>query len=322
VTCVAERCPSGVDFTGFIKEMRALLMETKGVKGYRAHDGAIHSWIRMMATSELRQHRLDWVTEDLKVRETGDVAYFVGCAPYFDVFFAGIEVDTLAIARDSIRLLNFLEIEPVLLADERCCGHDLLWTGDREHFRALCRLNYEAFKDAGVKEIICSCPECYYIWQEEMPNICPGFDIQVTLLIDLLEREINKGGVTFRPWKERVTFQDPCRLSRTEGRADVPRTLLGLIPQLRLAEMEHFGRGAVCCGNCGFINCDAYSKQIQVKRLKEARSTRAHTLVTACPKCMIHLTCALRDRTRFGEWRLEVCDLVSILARQIAWRTG
>ncbi len=324
LTCdlCSERCPSGVDFSGFILDMRALLMETKGLKGYRAHDGAVHSWIRMMTVPELKQNRLDWITENLKVRSVGDVAYFVGCAPYFDVFFSGIQVDTLSIARDSIRLLNFLDIEPVLVSDERCCGHDLLWTGDRENFAALCRLNYEAFKAAGVKEIICSCPECYYIWHEHMPRLCQGFDLRVTLLLDLLEREMNKGGMTFHAWKERVTFQDPCRLSRMMGRADVPRALLNLIPQLRLVEMDHFGRGAICCGNCGFINCDAYSKQIQIERLKEARSTRAHTLITACPKCMIHLTCAIRDRSRVGMWQMEICDLITILARQIAWDAG
>ncbi len=41
-----ERCPSGVQFSRFILEMRTLLAGTKGLKGYRAHDGALHSWMR------------------------------------------------------------------------------------------------------------------------------------------------------------------------------------------------------------------------------------------------------------------------------------
>ena len=56
-----ERCPSGVDFNRFILEMRTLLAETKGLKGYRAHDGAIHSWMSMMTAPDLKQNRLDWV---------------------------------------------------------------------------------------------------------------------------------------------------------------------------------------------------------------------------------------------------------------------
>ena len=139
LTCemCSERCPSGVNFSGFILEMRSLLAETKGLKGYRAHDGAVHSWMRMMTAPELKQNRLDWVTEDLQIASSGEIAYFVGCAPYFDIFIAGIEVDTVSIAKDSIRLLNFMDIQPILLPDERCCGHDLLWTGDNENFARL-----------------------------------------------------------------------------------------------------------------------------------------------------------------------------------------
>lgn len=315
-----ERCPSGVDFNRFILEMRAILAETKGLKGYRAHDGAIHSWMRMMTTPGLKQNRLDWVDIDIQVARSGDVAFFAGCAPYFDVFFAGIEVDTLSIAKDSIRLLNFLDIKPVLLPDERCCGHDLLWSGDVENFEALCRLNYKTFKDAGIREIIVSCPECFQILSEHMPRIVSGFDIKVTLLIDLLQQELHKGGMAFLPMKRKVTFQDPCRLVRMLDRASGPRELLGLVPKMTFVEMENSGRGALCCGNCGFINCDAYSKQIQVQRLMEAKATGADLLITACPKCMIHLTCTIRDRLRHGEKiKMEIRDLVSVLADRIEY---
>jgi Fe-S oxidoreductase len=315
-----ERCPSDVDFNNFILEMRTLLAETKGLKGYRAHDGAIHSWMRMMTAPGLRQNRLDWLDPGFQVAKSGDVAFFAGCAPYFDIFFAGIDVDTLTIARDSIRLLNFLDIKPLLLPDERCCGHDLLWTGDIENFETLCRLNYRTFKDAGVKEIIVSCPECFQVLSEQMPRIIKGFDIKVTLLLDLLQREMKMGGKAFRPLKRKATYQDPCRLGRMLNRYDGPRELISLIPEMRFLEMENSGRGALCCGNCGFINCDAYSKQIQVQRLQEARATGADLLITACPKCMIHLTCTIRDPLQHGKKiKMEIRDLVSILADQIEY---
>ena len=159
-----------------------------------------------MTSPDLEQNRLDWLRpespppgsepqegdgskagHELKVAKSGPVAFFTGCAPYFDVFFSGINVDTLSIARDSIRLLNFLDIVPVVLEKERCCGHDLLWTGDRENFEALCRLNYQEFQKAGVEEVVVSCPECYQVLGRFMPEVIPGMDIKVTLLSDLLE---------------------------------------------------------------------------------------------------------------------------------------
>jgi Fe-S oxidoreductase len=314
-----ERCPSGVDISHTMLEMRTLLAGTKGLKGYRSHDGALHTWMRMMTSPDLRQNRLDWIDPGLKVSTSGPVAFFTGCAPYFDVFFSGIEANTLSIARDSLRLLNFLGIEPVVLENERCCGHDLLWTGDRENFEILCRLNYEAFKSAGIEEIVVSCPECRHVLGEYMAEVIPGFDIKVTLLIDMLEAEIYKGGIGFRPLGKRITFQDPCRLGRISGQYEGPRSLLSLIPDLRLKEMENSRHSAICCGNNAFINCDAYSKRVQVQRLREARNTRADMLVTACPKCMIHLGCTMKDPISRGSLKMEIRDLVSVLADQIEW---
>ena len=65
--------------------------------------------------------------------------------------------------------------------------------------KRLCRLNYATFKDAGVKEIIVSCPECFQVLSEHMPRVVPGFDIRVTLLLDLLQREMQQGGQGLPP---------------------------------------------------------------------------------------------------------------------------
>jgi Fe-S oxidoreductase len=315
-----ERCPSAVDISDFILETRALLAKKKGLKGYRSHDGALHSWMRMMTSPELQQNRMAWLEEDaLKVSEQGSIAYFTGCAPYFDVFFAEIEVDTLSIAKDSIKMLNFLDIAPVVLKQERCCGHDLLWTGDRDNFENLCRLNYDELKSRGVEEVVVSCPECYQVLSKNMPQVIPEFDLKVTLLIDLLEREVHRGGKSFKPLNRKVTFSDPCRLGRGAGHIEEPRRLLNKIPDLNLQEMESWGKGSLCCGNNGFINCDAYSKSIQVKKLTEAKATKADLLVTSCPKCMIHLTCAMRDPVKKESLKMEIKDIVSILAEQIQY---
>jgi len=316
-----ERCPSGVQVNRFIMEMRTLLAGTKGLKGYRSHDGALHSWMRLMTSPDLEQNRLGWLGDGLKVAPSGPLAFFTGCAPYFDVFFSGIKVDTLSIVRDSIRLLNFLEIVPVVLEKERCCGHDLLWTGDRENFEALCRLNYKEFQAAGVEEVVVSCPECYQVLAQYMPEVIPGMKLKVTLLSDLLRREISKGGVTFKPLKRKATYQDPCRLGRMAGSCETPRALIQMIPELVFKEMKNSGRSAICCGNSGFINCDAYSKSIQVERLQEAKATKSDLLITACPKCMIHLTCAMRDPYRHSSLSMEIRDLASVLADQIEWST-
>jgi Fe-S oxidoreductase len=143
--------------------------------------------------------------------------------------------------------------------------------------------------------------------------------LKVTLLSDLLRREISKGGITFKPLKRHATYQDPCRLARMAGSCETPRALIQMIPEMGFKEMKNSGRSAICCGNSGFINCDAYSKHIQVERLQEAKATKSDLLITACPKCMIHLTCAMRDPYKHGSLSMEIRDLASVLADQIEW---
>jgi Fe-S oxidoreductase len=317
-----ERCPSGVRFSEFILQARALLAGARGLKGYLAHDGAVHSWMRIMSAPRIKQNRLDWLSPDLKTARSGPLAFFVGCAPYFDAFFETLGVDTLSFARDGIRLLNFFGMEPVVLNEERCCGHDLLFSGDRDNFAALARLNHQAFKDAGVEEVVVACPECYLVWQRWMPQVLGKMDIKVTLLIDLLIRELARGGVDLARLDARVTYQDPCRLGRMAGRFREPRELMGMIPGLKLREMESHGPGSLCCGNSAFINCDAYSKRIQVQRLTEAKRAQADLLVTACPKCMIHLACAMRDPHQPQSLGLQIKGLPSLLADQMGRAAG
>ena len=93
------------------------------------------------AAPDLKQNRLNWVNGDLKIAEKGEVLYFVGCAPFFDVFFSDLEVKTLDAAKSVVKLLNAVGVEPVLMPNERCCGHDLLWSGDRENFLKLAEHN-------------------------------------------------------------------------------------------------------------------------------------------------------------------------------------
>ena len=117
----------------------------------------------MQTAPRLAQNRLDRVTPELKVASQGETLYFVGCLTYFDAFFSDFNVSLNKIAVHTVKILNGLGIEPVVLADERCCGHDLIWSGDEEPFHKLRDLNMESFRKAGVKTIITACAECSHV---------------------------------------------------------------------------------------------------------------------------------------------------------------
>jgi len=130
---------------------------------------------------------------------------------------------------------------------------------------------------------------------------------------ELLARELGEGRFSLETMDGVVTYHDPCRLGRQAGIMDPPRQIIQSIPGVILTEMEHNRENGLCCGTSAWMNCSACSKEIQKMRLGEAVAAGAKTLVTACPKCRVHLNCALRDT----ELDLKIQDINDLLARAI-----
>jgi heterodisulfide reductase subunit D len=308
------RCPSDVDFSSIMKDMRTAAAPM-GATGCPSHGGFLQSMMRLMAAPNLAQKRTAWITEDLKVAETGDVVYFVGCLPYFDAFFSDIKVETLPIAKGTVKLLNRLGITPVVMKDERCCGHDLLWNGDRETFKKLADLNAEALKKTGAKTVVTACAECYRTLKLDYPKVGdPLGGVEIFHISEFLAAKASGGELKFGSLDKTITFQDPCRLGRQMGVFEEPRKVLGRIPKLELKEMYRSLERASCCGTSSWMNCTAVSKRIQAERLKEARGTGADLLVTSCPKCYIHFQCTLSGSGLDDSAKIEVIDLVTLAA--------
>lgn len=315
-----DRCPSAVNFPEFIRDIRAYISRRNG-DTHPVHGGFFQSLMRAMTSPELNAKRWDWLPGDIRIDDKSKTLFFGGCAPYFDIFFRKhLGVETRNILVDSLRLLNFFDIQPALLQDERCCGHDLLWSGDQDNFKKLGSLNMELIHNLGVEEIITACPECYRTLSHDYPEHGIELNVKVTHLYDFLEKEVCKGAVDFKKIDKKLTFQDPCRLSRFEQRADLPRMLINRLKPGSFQEMQNSGSSAICCGNCAWTGCDSFSKALQVKRLRQAHDTGSDLLVTACPKCQIHLKCAMEDPFLGEEIEMEMMDLTSLIARTIYWK--
>jgi Fe-S oxidoreductase len=90
--------------------------------------------------------------------------------------------------------------------------------------------------------------------------------------------------------------------------------MLNAVPGMELAEMRRSGPSAMCCAGGTWSNCDRFAKRIQVERLREARSTGAEVLVTACPKCQVHFRCAMKDPNLKDEIEIETKDVAEVMA--------
>jgi heterodisulfide reductase subunit D len=301
MTCglCSTRCPSNVDFVRFIVEMRAEAFQT-GERGIYAHNGILQEIMRIQ-TMNIHQDRTGWLSDDMEVSEGGEYFYFGGCLPFFEVIFADLEVKALDIARSAVRLLNRVGIAPIVSNEERCCGADLLLAGDVDSFRRLAELNVEVIKASGAKKVVFTCAECYNAFKTDYRGYVGQLPFEMMHLTELLADRMEAGAdsgepaLSFEPMPGLVTYHDPCRMGRYLKVHEPPRVVLSGVPELELVEMEDNRERAMCCGSTAWVNCSGCAKLIQREKLRQARETGAGVMLTTCPKCQIHLSCAARD---------------------------
>ena len=312
-------CPGGLRIAELIRVARSEAPREQ-VDLMCAHGAVPLMWARMMANPALRPNKLASLPEGLDFGQKGDVYFFIGCAPLYDVEMEDLALGSTKAIASTIRILNALGVKPAISPDERCCGHDLLWTGDFEDFERLARMNVEAIHKSGAKLVITSCPECYRTLKVDYADLLGGLDFEVLHISEFLLKALEEGKLKFeRELKRKVTFQDSCRLGRHMGIYEEPRKLLTAIPGLELVEMERNRAEAACCGMSSWLLCGEVSKRLQLERLKEARATGADQLVVGCHKCKIHFRCVQEEKLPPGyeDIKIPVVELVEILAEAL-----
>ena len=330
LTC-SVRCPAQVDYNEFMRAARVAAREA-GFEGVDSHAGVLRSIMELHAKG-FKPRAASWLDPSLRTCTSGDDFYFAGCLPYFDVIFRNIELKSTPIARSAIKLMNLVGITPVVSENERCCGHDFYWSGNYDGFEKLAKYNLKLISDSGAKRVVFTCPEGYHTFSNIYPSVLGELKFEVVHITDILLEKAKEGELTLHALagpgerdfggsggKEtgdltdgtlKVTFQDPCRMGRMMGQTEGMRELLRSIPGVELVEMPRNRANALCCGSSEWVSCVLCNKQIQLERLAEAQDTGASILVTACPKCRIHLTCAQYDKDK--KMDIQIRDIVSIV---------
>ncbi|MFW5970966.1 MAG: (Fe-S)-binding protein, partial [Desulfovermiculus sp.] len=287
----STRCPVAIDFPEFIRTYRNQARR-QDFHPQESHHGVLQT-ITALQTADIQQRRTDWTRDVGSIKDSGDVFYFVGCLPYFESAFSYLHLSPLDSARSILTLLNSMGIEPVVSDEERCCGHDPLWSGNEDIFRKLAKINMDLITGSGAKTVLFGCPEGYLTFKRHYAQEFGPLPFEVLHVTEFLARELPQSGLNFQAQGHGpVTYHDPCRLGRWLGIYEQPRQVLGHIKDLDLREMDRNRENATCCGTSAWMECSSCSRAMQWDRLQEAAQTGAGTLITSCPKCQIHFTCA------------------------------
>src|SRR4030065_1161602 len=121
------------------------------------------------------------------------------------------------IAESAVRIMNKAGVVPVVSSSEKCCGHDLNWTGDEDNFEKLMEHNIELVKKSGAKKGVLTCPECHRTFNNDYQALMGDLPFETTHIADYINELIESGslkadGAAIDPFS--FTYHDSCRLSR------------------------------------------------------------------------------------------------------------
>ncbi len=216
--------------------------------------------------------------------------------------------------RDAVRVLSNLGVEFGYLADEEpCCGGPLHYIGLEKEFALNAQAMYKKLKSLGVKRVIGIVPSCTYTIRNLFANCIDGYDLEVKHFSEVILEGVQSRELRF-PREVKVTYHDPCQLSRYLGLIEQPRQILRAIRGIELVETDWtHGEWTTCCGGGGGFEVvfPELSQILAVNRAKELVETGAQIIVTHCPGCIMQLKSGLKELKAND---VEVLDLVQIVA--------
>lgn len=136
-------------------------------------------------------------------------------------------------------------------------------------------------------------PECghaYTTIRWDAPNIIGRpLPFRVVHILELLDQLRRDGRLKTRgSTSQRLTYHDPCNISRRGGVIDEPRALLNMLAP-NFTEMNEHGAMNWCCGGGGGVSSierarDLRNKVFKVKK-RQLDELNVETVVTACSNC-------------------------------------
>ncbi|MEY3340522.1 MAG: hypothetical protein RLZZ269_433 [Actinomycetota bacterium] len=321
-----EICPVNIEILDKILDMRRYLslMESNFPaelgNAYRAMENQGNPW------GMNQGERADWAKDlDVDVVDPGDAfsheyLYWVGCAGSFDD-------KNKKVTQSMAKLLRRAGIDVAILGpSEMCTGDSARRSGNEYLFQMLAMPNVEMLNGMGVKKIITQCPHCFNTLANEYPQL--GGNYEVIHHSQLLEQLIESGklDVSNATLEERITYHDSCYLGRHNDVYLAPRKVVASIKGIEVVEMSRNGTKGMCCGAGGARMWmeESIGTKVNDERAREALSTGATRVATACPFCYIMLDDGVKgagvdeDQVRVGDIAIHLLEAIENGERELA----
>jgi glycolate oxidase len=305
-------CPAGVKVSDIVQAARVRLVEA----GYLPF---VHRTLMQSIEEkgnpfgEATGKRADIYPTEFKFKEKASTLLFFGCvASYQDI----------NVIPSTLKIMNQANIDYTTLGNEEsCCGYISYLVGDQKEFERCIKNNISQFERKGLKEIVTTCAGCYRTFKDLYPKHNGFPNVQVYHTVEYLEKLIANGKLIFKNGaKMKVAYHDPCDIGRHMNVYDPPRNVIRAIPSVELIEFPQNRNLAKCCGGGGGLKAydTEMSLEIAYKRIQEASTIGAETIVSACPACKSNLQLAAARLRKEKKGKIKVMDITELVAEALA----
>ncbi|MCY8009934.1 (Fe-S)-binding protein [Bacillus haynesii] len=227
-------------------------------------------------------------------------------------FFSGCLMDTLFLDTNTatIELLRLAGCEIIIPEQQTCCGALHGHSGEKSEAILLAKRNIQAFEDSNADFIVTNAGGCGAFlkeydhllkddseWRERAASFTRKLKDFSSVLL-----ELNFDQQSLELPQQIVTYQDSCHLRNVMKTSTEPRRLIRSIKGIEFKEMQN---AESCCGSAGIYNIveSEMSMKILDTKMEAAAATRAATIVTANPGCLLQMKlgierAGLTDRVR------------------------
>jgi Fe-S oxidoreductase len=171
-----------------------------------------------------------------------------------------------------------------------------------------------------VKAVIS--PECghaYMAIRWEGPNLVgKPFSFKVLHILEVLDELRSQGRIKMKDKEtQKLTYHDPCQISRRGGVIDQPRNLLNMVAD-NFVEMPEAGKMNWCCGAGGGVSSNERADDLRLKTFARKKAQldaiNVDAMVSACSNCRIHLEEGLEEY----HMELPLLSLTETIAEHLA----
>lgn len=248
-----------------------------------------------------------WFPQGVKVADNAETAYYAGCSGAYGA---------QPMVRGDVLVLGAIG-EPFTMLkekDEVCCGFPLFISGQHDMLEDLTRRLVGAYREKGVKTLVCSCPCCVNVMTKDWPVFYGGeLPFRVVHMTQFVLSALKQGRIAIKKGlNERLIYHDPCYLSRGVGIIEEPREILRSIPGVELVEFQRKGVNSRCCGAGGAVRKVFHDNAVAMGRLAidEAVAKKADRLVLSCPACYGKVNEAMQEHER----KITIVDIMELLS--------